>query len=111
MISGRWLVWRTGSRDRRLDRDFKRLSRVADGVVAGLWHTCFAHIYVYTNLVKRRELERRLRAAGWKRLRHGGNHDIWGSESGEDREPVPRHDEISEQLATKILRNAERRQS
>jgi predicted RNA binding protein YcfA (HicA-like mRNA interferase family) len=57
--------------------------------------------------VKRRELERRLRAAGWELIRHGGNHDLWGVANGDQREPVPRHDEISEQLAKKILRKAE----
>jgi mRNA interferase HicA len=75
-----------------------------DGVLES---TCAVHLYVYTCAVKRRELERRLRAAGWKLIRHGGNHDIWGMESGEAREPVPRHDEIAEQLAKKILRKAE----
>lgn len=55
--------------------------------------------------MKRNELERRLRACGWKLIRHGANHDIWGA--GELQEPVPRHNEVNEQLAKKILRKAE----
>jgi predicted RNA binding protein YcfA (HicA-like mRNA interferase family) len=55
-------------------------------------------------MVKRRELERRLVQAGWYFLRHGGSHDIWTN--GKDEEPVPRHVEINELLARKILRKA-----
>jgi mRNA interferase HicA len=58
--------------------------------------------------MKRRELERRLTAAGWSCIRHGGNHDIWAK--GDMQEPVPRHAEINEQLAKKILRKAEGKQ-
>jgi mRNA interferase HicA len=54
--------------------------------------------------VKRRELERKLSQAGWHLVRHGGNHDIWTNEREE--EPVPRHVEINEILARKILRKA-----
>jgi mRNA interferase HicA len=59
---------------------------------------------VQTFHVKRRELERRLRQAGWRLIRHGGSHDIWGSDDMQ--EAVPRHDEINELLARKILRKA-----
>jgi mRNA interferase HicA len=59
---------------------------------------------VYNDPVKRRELESRLRALGWAFLRHGGNHDVWTD--GERLEYVPRHAEISENLARKILRKA-----
>ena len=54
--------------------------------------------------MKRRELERRLRDAGWWPLRHGGGHDVWTD--GERLEYVPRHAEINELLARKILRKA-----
>jgi mRNA interferase HicA len=54
--------------------------------------------------VKRRELERRLRDAGWRLLRHGGGHDVWTD--GERLEYVPRHAEINELLARKVLRKA-----
>lgn len=54
--------------------------------------------------VKRRELESRLRALGWTFLRHGGGHDVWTD--GTRLEYVPRHAEINENLARKILRKA-----
>jgi len=55
-------------------------------------------------LVKRRELENQLRKLGWVFLRHGANHDVWTD--GERMEYVPRHSEINENLARKILRKA-----
>lgn len=58
--------------------------------------------------MKKRDLEARLKQLGWSFLRHGGNHDTWTN--GEDIEQVPRHAEINELLAKKILRNAERKQ-
>ncbi|MFH1263538.1 MAG: type II toxin-antitoxin system HicA family toxin [Pseudomonadota bacterium] len=47
--------------------------------------------------MKRRELERKLKAMGWRLLRHGSHHDIWTN--GEDQVEVPRHPEIHEKLA------------
>jgi mRNA interferase HicA len=61
-------------------------------------------IYVYDSVVKRRELEARLGELGWVFLRHGGSHDVWTD--GERLEYVPRHTEINENLARKILRKA-----
>ena len=37
-------------------------------------------------------------------LRHGGSHDVWTN--GQEEEPVPRHAEINENLARKILKKA-----
>lgn len=54
--------------------------------------------------MKRNDLERQLTKHGWWLLRHGGKHDIWTN--GEDEEAVPRHNEINELLAKKILRTA-----
>jgi mRNA interferase HicA len=54
--------------------------------------------------MRRRELEARLRALGWRFLRHGGRHDVWTD--GERLEYVPRHAEINEYLAYKILSKA-----
>lgn len=62
------------------------------------------HIKVYLRLMKRSELERKLKKLGWWFLRHGGNHDVWTN--GKNTEAVPRHQEIKEILARKILRNA-----
>jgi predicted RNA binding protein YcfA (HicA-like mRNA interferase family) len=56
-------------------------------------------------VTKRRELESRLRGLGWFRQRHGGRHDVWTD--GEWLEYVPRHAEINEYLARKILKKAE----
>jgi len=54
--------------------------------------------------MKRKDLEKKLKALGWWFLRHGGNHDVWTNGSIE--EFVPRHNEIAEPLAKKILRKA-----
>lgn len=61
---------------------------------------------MYTSPMKRRELERKLQQHGWRLLRHGGSHDIWTN--GERENAVPRHSEIGEGLARKILRTAEK---
>jgi len=52
--------------------------------------------------MKRRDLEKKMKGFGWEFLRHGGNHDIWTN--GQIEEPVPRHKEISDFLAKKILK-------
>jgi mRNA interferase HicA len=54
--------------------------------------------------VKRRDLETRLRALGWSFQRHGGSHDIWGR--GLRIMAIPRHNEIKENTARAILREA-----
>lgn len=54
--------------------------------------------------MKKRELERRLREIGWWFMCHGGRHDQWTN--GIIEESVPRHVEINESLAKKILRTA-----
>jgi predicted RNA binding protein YcfA (HicA-like mRNA interferase family) len=61
--------------------------------------------------MKRRDLERRLRELGYVLLtgmRRGGNHDKWRSANGGYTTAVPRHAEVSEYLAIKILKEAER---
>jgi mRNA interferase HicA len=54
--------------------------------------------------MKRRDLEKQLTEYGWYFLRHGGAHDVWTN--GRDMEYVPRHREVAESLAKKILRVA-----
>jgi mRNA interferase HicA len=66
--------------------------------------TITRHSLVYTEHVKRRDLERRLKERGWRFLRSGGRHDVWTN--GEREEAVPRHREINERLAQAILRRA-----
>jgi mRNA interferase HicA len=55
--------------------------------------------------MKKRDLELSLKSLGWWLLREGGNHEIWTN--GKETEPVPRHREVSDLLAQKIIRKAE----
>lgn len=55
--------------------------------------------------MKRRDLVTRLENAGCELLRHGGRHDIYHNPVTGRSEPVPRHREINEILAKKILRS------
>ena len=52
--------------------------------------------------MKRRVLIRKLESAGFVFERHGGEHDVY--KRGNDLEQVPRHKEINEITALKILR-------
>jgi len=54
--------------------------------------------------VKKRELEKKLRVCGWRFSKHGGEHDHWTN--GSEYQSVPRHAEVNENLAKKILRIA-----
>jgi mRNA interferase HicA len=55
--------------------------------------------------MKRRDLERKLRIAGCYLKREGGAHSLWINPKNGVIEAVPRHDEIKEPLAKKILKN------
>ena len=52
--------------------------------------------------MKRKDLIRKLEEAGFIFKEHGGNHDTY--KRGKDTEQVPRHNEINERLARKILK-------
>lgn len=52
--------------------------------------------------MKRRDLIKRLENSGWYLIRHGGNHDIYSN--GLKNETIPRHDEIPEMLARRIIK-------
>lgn len=54
------------------------------------------------DILKRNELIRKLEQGGFSFERHGGNHDIYIR--GKEKETIPRHKEINEQLAKAILR-------
>jgi len=54
--------------------------------------------------VKLRELEKKLREHGWRFDRQGGKHTIWTN--GVSEIVVPRHSEINEYTAKKILKLA-----
>jgi len=59
--------------------------------------------------MKRRDLERKLRIAGCYLKREGGSHSLWINPNNGVIEAIPRHKEIKEPLAKKILKklNAE----
>lgn len=52
--------------------------------------------------MKRKDLIKKLKAAGWYLKRSGGGHDIYTD--GIHTEPIPRHTEINEQLAKAIIK-------
>ena len=52
--------------------------------------------------MKRKDLIKRLIAAGWWLAREGGKHDIYTN--GKRSEPIPRHREINEELAKAIIK-------
>ena len=56
--------------------------------------------------MKKRELEAALKRYGWYFLRSGARHDVWTN--GEEQESVPRHREINDRLAQKIIKNAKK---
>ncbi|CUS32279.1 conserved hypothetical protein [Candidatus Nitrospira nitrosa] len=55
--------------------------------------------------MKRRDLERKLRIAGCYMKREGASHSLWVNPKTGVIEAVPRHAEIKEPLAKKILKN------
>lgn len=55
--------------------------------------------------MKRRDLERRLRMAGCYLKREGASHSLWINPKNGVVETLPRHIEIKEPLAKKILKN------
>ncbi len=57
--------------------------------------------------MKRRDLERRLRIAGCFLKREGANHALWTNPKSGVTEAVPRHNEIKEPLAKRILKRLE----
>jgi mRNA interferase HicA len=55
--------------------------------------------------MKRRDLERKLRIAGCYLKREGSAHSLWINPKDGATEAVPRHADIKELLAKKILKN------
>jgi len=55
--------------------------------------------------VKRADLERKLRIAGCYLKREGASHALWINPKTGVIEAIPRHKEIKEPLAKKILKN------
>ncbi|MEM8779461.1 MAG: type II toxin-antitoxin system HicA family toxin [Cyanobacteria bacterium P01_G01_bin.49] len=55
--------------------------------------------------MKRKELEKRLRRAGCYLKREAASHSLWVNPQTGVTEAIPRHREIKELLAQKILKN------
>ena len=55
--------------------------------------------------MKRKELLKQLSEKGAVFVRHGSNHDLYLQPKNGNIEPVPRHSEIKNFMATKILKN------
>ncbi|MGB3975934.1 MAG: type II toxin-antitoxin system HicA family toxin [bacterium] len=55
--------------------------------------------------MKRLDLERKLRVAGCYLKREGASHSLWINPKTGSIEAVPRHNDIKEPLAKKILKN------
>ncbi len=55
--------------------------------------------------MKRRDLVKKIESFGCLLLRHGGKHDIYHNPKTGATQPVPRHKEINEILARKIIRD------
>jgi len=55
--------------------------------------------------MKRQDLERRMRIAGCYLKREGASHSLWINPKSGATEAVPRHTDIKEPLAKKILKN------
>lgn len=55
--------------------------------------------------MKRKELIRHLTKYGCELLREGGNHSWWQNPLQNKRSAVPRHNEITDQLANKVCKD------
>ena len=55
--------------------------------------------------MKRQKLIQKHSEAGCVLILHGGKHDIYYNPSNEKSQPIPRHLEINEILANKIIRD------
>ena len=54
--------------------------------------------------MKRKELLKKITSAGCVLVRHGGRHDLYINPKTGKKQPVPRHDEIDENLAKHIIK-------
>jgi mRNA interferase HicA len=54
--------------------------------------------------MKKKDLEKRLKALGWYFSHHGGEHDAWTN--GSRKLFIPRHNEVKELTAKQIIKDA-----
>lgn len=57
--------------------------------------------------MKRRDLIRKLEEMGCVLVRHGGKHDFYTNPKTKQSQPVPRHNEIKDNLAKSIIKKLE----
>lgn len=55
--------------------------------------------------MKKRDIEKKLKEAGFNLIRYGSNHDIWAK--GEKSVSIPRHKNVNELTAMRILKTLE----
>lgn len=54
--------------------------------------------------MKRKELIKQISSAGCVLVRHGARHDLYKNPKTGKKQPIPRHDEIDENLAKHIIK-------
>jgi predicted RNA binding protein YcfA (HicA-like mRNA interferase family) len=54
--------------------------------------------------MKRKDLIKRLNDSGCSLIRHGSRHDLYKNPATGKKQPVPRHNEIDENLARHIIK-------
>jgi mRNA interferase HicA len=54
--------------------------------------------------MKRKHLIKKITSAGCTLVRHGARHDLYRNPKTGKKQPVPRHDEIDEDLAKHIIK-------
>ncbi len=54
--------------------------------------------------MKRKELIKRITSKGCVIVRHGARHDLYKNPRTGERQPIPRHDDIDENLARHIIK-------
>lgn len=54
--------------------------------------------------MKRKELIKKITSVGCVLVRHGSRHDLYKNPKTGKKQPVPRHDEIDENLAKHIIK-------
>lgn len=54
--------------------------------------------------MKRKDLIKKLEEAGCVLIRHGSRHDLYKNPADDKMQPVPRHNEIDENLAKHIIK-------
>jgi len=54
--------------------------------------------------MKRKDLIKKILSAGCTLVRHGARHDLYKNQKTGKKQPVPRHEEIDENLAKHIIK-------